>query len=73
ADHRTPRIPDNNRYWLSIGASYSPFEHLNIDFAYSHIFMHNSEINNTDSLGHTLKGTFSTDADIVSAQARWVF
>ena len=73
ADHRTPRIPDNNRYWLSVGASYSPLEQLTIDFAYTHIFMHNSEINNTDALGHTLKGTFATDADIVSAQARWVF
>jgi len=73
ATYRTPRIPDNNRYWLSIGASYSPTPKLTLDLAYAHLIMHNSEINNTDSLGHTLSGTFSTDVDIVSIQARLVF
>jgi long-chain fatty acid transport protein len=36
---RTPRLPDNDRYWLSVGASYRVNDWLTTNLAYSHIFM----------------------------------
>jgi long-chain fatty acid transport protein len=42
---RTPRVPDNNRYWLSVGASYKVNDWLMANLGYSHVFMENGDIN----------------------------
>jgi long-chain fatty acid transport protein len=39
ASKRLVQIPDNNRIWLSVGASYAWSEAMTIDLAYSHIFI----------------------------------
>jgi len=67
AELRTPRIPDNNRYWLSFGAKYSPREWLDLDVAYAHLFVDEPQSNFTDSQGHLLSGTYDAHVDIVSA------
>jgi len=36
--HRTARIPDVNRQWLTIGASFNPSSDYTIDFACGHMF-----------------------------------
>jgi long-chain fatty acid transport protein len=64
---RTPRIPDNNRYWLSFGAKYSPKDWLDIDVGYAHLFVDDPLSNFTDSQGHQLIGTYNAHVDIVSA------
>ncbi|MGU3496552.1 OmpP1/FadL family transporter [Xanthobacteraceae bacterium A53D] len=35
---RNPRLPDSNRTWLSVGATYQWTPQLSFDFAYTHIF-----------------------------------
>ena len=42
---RTPRLPDNDRTWLSVGASYQVTNKLAFDFAYSHLFVKSTPIN----------------------------
>jgi len=42
---RTPRIPDEDRNWLAIGASYHPNDHLQLDVGYTHILIDDAEIN----------------------------
>jgi long-chain fatty acid transport protein len=64
---RTPRIPDNNRYWLSFGAKYSPKDWLDLDVGYAHLFVDDPFSNFTDSQGHQLIGTYNAHVDIVSA------
>jgi long-chain fatty acid transport protein len=64
---RTPRIPDNNRYWLSFGAKYSPRDWLDLDVGYAHLFVDDPRSNFTDSQGHQLIGTYEAHVDIVSA------
>lgn len=39
ATNRTARVPDNDRIWLSIGASYDLNEHMSFDLGYSFLFM----------------------------------
>jgi long-chain fatty acid transport protein len=39
ASKRLVQIPDNNRIWLSVGASYAWSEAMTIDLAYSPIFI----------------------------------
>ncbi len=43
--HRTPRIPDADRIWLSAGATYKHNERLSFDVAYTHIFVDDGDIN----------------------------
>ena len=64
---RTPRIPDNNRYWLTFGAKYSPKDWLDLDVGYAHIFVDEPISNFTDTQGHQLIGTYEAHVDIISA------
>jgi len=41
--HRTVRIPDSDRIWLSAGVSYK-HENIQIDAGYAHLFMKNSTV-----------------------------
>lgn len=78
--HRTSRIPGDDRFWLSFGASYSPSSNLTIDAGYSHLWVDDTNIDEEYSLltpstgqsGH-LKGDFDSSVDIFSVQATWKF
>ncbi|MGZ5020663.1 MAG: OmpP1/FadL family transporter [Chthoniobacterales bacterium] len=66
-EFRTPRIPDNNRYFLSAGLRWSPKDWMDIDFGYAHLFVNDPTTNLLDAQGHELRGTFDASVDIVSA------
>lgn len=42
---RTTRLPDNNRIWASIGATYRLSERISVNASYSHIFVKKAAIN----------------------------
>jgi len=76
AERRTPRIPGNNRKWLSFGGTYVINKAFTVDVGYSHLFVSDTSINNTfessqPALASTLKGTYAASVDILSAQLRW--
>ena len=60
-DRRTPRIPDSDRYWLSLGATWHPSSRLSIDFAYSHLFFDDAKLRNTIDLAPTVAPGAFTD------------
>jgi len=70
--HRTARIPDNDRKWLSVGASYKWKENLIIDAAYSHLFISDPKIDETDSNGYNLNGKYEASVDLLGVQMRWL-
>lgn len=78
-DTRTPVIPDEDSYWLSIGASYSPLPNLVVDLAYGHLFTKKAKINLADSdTGSTFRGNLSgevnnNNVDYLSIQATYRF
>jgi long-chain fatty acid transport protein len=49
---RTPLVPDDNRIWGSIGASWQVFRGFSFDLAYSHIWVQNPTINITPVSGN---------------------
>jgi long-chain fatty acid transport protein len=76
ATDRTPRIPGNDRKWLSVGANYKLNKGMSVDVGYSHLFVKDMDINNTNTTrisSHTLNGTYKADVDIVGAQLNWRF
>lgn len=79
---RTPRLPDNDRTWLSVGASYQITPKLGLDLAYSHLFVKNTPINLGPGTGNPWSasatspvyvGTVSSSVDIISVglKYRW--
>jgi len=78
AEFRTPRVPGNDRTWLSFGAQYKVDKNIVIDVGYSHLFISTTKINNTfessqTALAATLTGEYEATVDIFSAQATWKF
>ncbi|MCP4407000.1 MAG: hypothetical protein GY807_04430 [Gammaproteobacteria bacterium] len=76
AKHRTPRVPGNNRTWLSLGGTYHIDTRFIVDAGYSHLFISDTSINNTfesnvPTLAASLDGTYSASVDIFSIQLRW--
>src|SRR5262249_34868621 len=44
-DVRTVRLPDNDRYWVSVGARWKPLDPLAVDVGYAHLFLKDTDIN----------------------------
>ncbi|UBF25063.1 outer membrane protein transport protein [Kovacikia minuta CCNUW1] len=72
-EFRTARIPDGDRYWLAIGASYRPSKNLSLDNSYAHLFVGNVSINEGSATTGFLRGEFDNHVDIVGAQVTWNF
>lgn len=72
--YRSPRIPDENRIWVSLGMGYRLSETLKIDVGYVHIFVDDPVIDNpTHTPGEWLKGTMDATVDILSVSGTWQF
>ena len=70
AAERSPRLPDNDRIWGSLGMSYALNSSFTIDAAYSHVWIDDGQIDRTDSKGVRLLANTSSSLDIVSVGAR---
>jgi len=73
-EHRTPRIPDDDRTWLTVGASYHPTTNVSVDFGFAHLFIDDSEIDNTIELVSTAPGAARDNlrADIENPDANLI-
>jgi long-chain fatty acid transport protein len=69
--NRTITLPDSDRIWASIGATYKMSEKLSLDIAYSHLFPVDGTITNTTPVAFF--GTTTSHIDIVSVgfKYRW--
>jgi len=75
---RTPSVPDSDRYWLSLGASYAVSDAMDFTIGYAHIFTPDASVRlKADQQGSATKGNLSgnvdASVDIVGLQFRWVF
>jgi long-chain fatty acid transport protein len=73
---RTVSLPDNDRFWLSIGASYRLSEKLSVDVAYSHIFVKRTPFRlvagvNPSATAIPFVGEAKPTVDIVSAALKY--
>ncbi len=70
-EHRTPRIPGNDRTWLALGLNYRVSPQLSFDLGYAHLFVADTEIDDQNKLGAVLKGDYDSSVDILSGQVVW--
>ncbi len=71
-NHRTPRIPGNDRIWLSFGASWQYSPQTKFDVGYAHLFIkeariHDDQTSLVPSRG-LVSGKYDGSADILSMQ-----
>jgi long-chain fatty acid transport protein len=71
---RTPRSPDTDRIWVSLGATYKYSEMMSFDLAYSHVFFEDGSIDRTSEipgLGQVrLLAEAEKDSDIVAVSMK---
>jgi len=76
-NHRTPRIPDNDRKWVSLGASYVHSKKIALDFSYTRIFVGDGKVNLTAAGDNVTRGSLTGNMkaaiNIVGAQLRYSF
>jgi len=65
---RSARLPDSDRVWLSLGASYKWSDATMLDFGYSHIFF--ADTNLASTLPVAASSKVENGADIISLGAR---
>ena len=79
---RTPRIPDQNRTWVALGAQYKMSRDAAVDVGYAHLFMKDPSVNLTGPPALTaaqaagrgsLIGDYDSKVDIFSVQYRQFF
>ncbi|MBV8914813.1 MAG: transporter [Acetobacteraceae bacterium] len=71
--YRTARIPDQDRYWLSVGASYQIRSGLFLDAAYTHLFIPDAKIYEASVTGDVLTGHYANSVDVISLGTRLRF
>lgn len=72
AAHRTPRIPGNDRTWLTVGASYAADGGMSFDVSFAYITADDADIRKLpvgeDAIRGGINGTYSASVGILSAQ-----
>ena len=82
-EDRTARIPDSDRDWFTLGASYTPNPNFTVDLGYAHLSGDDATINESTViaappaapavLASTLVGEYDGSADIFGIQLQWRF
>lgn len=69
-EKRFTSIPDNDRVWLSAGATVQLTPSVSADFAYTHVFVQNGDFDRTSLAGNHITGFGETQIDIWSASLK---
>jgi len=77
---RTPRLPDNDRTWLSLGAQWNIGSSFALDVGYAHLFAKDADLNQSDGYSAlqgypngNLVGTQKSSIDILGVQGTFKF
>ncbi|MDY7024862.1 MAG: OmpP1/FadL family transporter [Pseudomonadota bacterium] len=73
SEYRSPRIPDSDRVWLSVGWSSQLSESMDLDLGYTHVFINGTQTANVSPTNDVLQGNYNNSADILGAQLNWRF
>ncbi len=79
-EHRTPRIPDSDRTWLALGATWQPqaLERLTVDVGYTYIWLDDADITLAKDLPDQLQvdevdGEYESSVQVLTTGASWRF
>jgi len=70
---RTPRLPDADRLWFSVGATWQFSDALEMNFGYARLEPKDPEVDSRDNQGHRLTGPFDGYANLLAFSAQYKF
>ncbi|MEQ6918610.1 OmpP1/FadL family transporter [Halomonas aquatica] len=79
AEYRTPRVPDADRQWATLGATWMPTTELGITAGYMHVFADDGDIDqqatsdNENASKGNLSGTYEVSADVFALSMDYRF
>jgi len=75
AQDRSVRLPDEDRYWFTLGATYRPSPASRLDFGYAFINVKDADIDSDQSARArgTVRGTYEGTVSILSIQYQYRF
>ncbi|MDR9440408.1 MAG: OmpP1/FadL family transporter [Halomonas sp.] len=79
AEFRTPRVPDTDRQWATLGATWMPSPELGITAGYMHVFADDGDIDqqatpsNENASKGNLSGTYEVSADVFALSVDYRF
>jgi long-chain fatty acid transport protein len=74
--YRSPRLPDQDRYWVAVGVGYSPTEWCDLNLSYAHIFSKKTTVNMRAvgaAQSDAINLTTTPKVDIIGIQASFKF
>ena len=71
-EHRTPRLPDADRRWYSIGATWKASDALDVNFAFSHLKPDDPRVD-FEAGGSRIVGPFDGSANLFGVSAQYRF
>ena len=71
-EHRTPRLPDDDRTWYSVGATWRVSDALDLDFGFTHIKPDDPKVDITSGGTHIV-GPFDGGANMYGVSAQYRF
>lgn len=72
-DIRDVRVPDTDRKWLSLGATYRASESAEYGFGFTHLLLNEPEVSLVSATGSTLQGKYDVSTYIVAFLAAYYF
>ncbi|RXE49389.1 OmpP1/FadL family transporter [Chromohalobacter israelensis] len=79
SEHRTPRVPDADRRWATLGATWMPTSNLGVTAGYMHVFGDDGDIDqnatptNENASRGNLSGTYEVEADVFALSMDYRF
>jgi len=79
SEHRTPRVPDADRRWATLGATWMPTSNLGVTVGYMHVFGDDGDIDqnatptNENANRGNLSGTYEVEADVFALSMDYSF
>lgn len=70
---RTPRLPDEDRTWYAVGASWQATPKLEVNFAYTYLELDTPRIDLIDGAGHHLVGEYDASIHLYGVSTRLSF
>lgn len=70
---RTPRLPDEDRNWYSLGLTWNASESLEVNAAYTYIRPNTPRVSTTNSFRHTLSGEYESSVNLFGLSAQLKF
>lgn len=71
--NRNVRLPDSDRYWVSLGTTYKVADWADVSLGYTHVFANSARVDHTSAILGNFSADYDAKVDIIALQANFKF